>query len=110
MAEFDRLVSRQSFGASDLLPRAIYEYAISLETLLDLRSAGSLAAVGLTNDLLTSDDPASCQAVGEAGFAAGRTGILAPSATGTGDVLAVFAERLHGASSFSPGDYEVWQS
>lgn len=109
-AEFARLVSRQPFRTSDLFPRAIYEYAIALDDLLDLRSTESLTAVGLTEHTARSDDLASCQAVGEAAFAAGRTGILVSSATGTGDVLAVFAERLRGPSSVTPRDYEVWEA
>ena len=35
-----------------------------------------------------------CQEVGEAAHHLGREGILAPSATGTGTVLAVFVERV----------------
>lgn len=40
----------------------------------------------------------------------GREAIKAPSATGTGDVLAVFIDRLLPDSAVEPLDFETWES
>ncbi len=40
---------------------------------------------------------------------AGREGIVAPSATGSGDVIAVFLERLSARSSVRDVDSKLWE-
>ena len=65
----------------------------------DLRDAATLTSVGLSADDLIDTDRSRCQAVGEAALLLGLDGLLAPSATGTGDVLAVFDPPAHGELS-----------
>jgi RES domain-containing protein len=109
VAEFHRLARKQQLSTADFLPRTLYRYEGELHKLFDLRAAGALDAVALTAEDLTSDDLAACQAVGEAAFVAGREGILAPSATGRGEVLAVFVARLDAESSLRDAESELWE-
>jgi len=53
--------------------------------------------VGLSVDDIADDDWTACQAVGQAAYFLGHDGLIAPSATGQGLVIAVFESRLaHG--------------
>lgn len=61
---------------------------------LDLSDPNALERVGLTTADLTDDDWTACQAVGHAAWFLGFQGILAPSASGTGVVLAAYEGRL----------------
>lgn len=61
---------------------------------LDLAGPDALERVGLTITDLTDDDWTACQSVGHAAWFLGFQGILAPSASGTGVVLAAFEGRL----------------
>jgi RES domain-containing protein len=109
VAEFHRLAVKQRLAPADFLPRILFRYEGELHDLLDLRDEGALKAVGLTHSDLLADDAAACQEVGEAAFVAGREGILAPSATGAGGVLAVFLGRLGGESSLRDVASELWE-
>ena len=62
--------------------------------MLDLRDRARLAAVGLTAADLDADDWEPCQNVGEAAAYLEFQGIIAPSATDVGEVLAVFENRI----------------
>lgn len=57
---------------------------------------------------LRSNDAAKCQQIGESAHHLGLEGILAPSATGEGVVLAVFFDRLHADSQVRDVDHEPW--
>lgn len=108
--EFLRLAGRVGRAPDDFLPRRFYRYSVELSALLDLREAEARAAVGLTEAHVTDDDLGPCQAVGEAAHYLGREGVIAPSATGAGTVLAVFFDRLAAGSFVRELDYETWQS
>jgi RES domain-containing protein len=75
-------------------PRTIH--AISVESLevIDLRAAAGLDRVGLTQDDVADDDHAPCQVVGEAAAFLRVGGVLARSATGAGDILAVYLDNI----------------
>lgn len=109
-AEFRRLAARQRLSPESFLPRAMYSYDIELTALLDLTDDAVREAVGLTADDLRGDDPSPCQAVGEAAYACRRSGIIAPSATGLGTVVAAFPDCLTGADTLDAGDYELWET
>jgi RES domain-containing protein len=110
VAEFIRMAARTGRAPEDFLPRRIYRYDARLAGLLDLHAASARAAVDLTDDALRGDDPSKCQAVGEAAEYLGREGIIAPSATGSGTVLAVFFDRLDPDSAIEVVDFETWES
>ena len=108
-AELVRHVLRSNLELTDLLPRVIYTLEVRMSSVVDLRDEASLVAVGLAMDDVTSDDLSACQAVGEAVHKLGREGILAPSATGSGDVLAIFELNLRSHSSVQPAGYVDWR-
>jgi RES domain-containing protein len=61
---------------------------------LDLTSPDIMETVGLTPADIADPDWTACQAVGHAAWFLGFQGILAPSASGAGTVLAAFEGRL----------------
>jgi RES domain-containing protein len=109
-AELHRLAARAGRRVDDFMPRHLLELDIKLGALLDLTDEKALDAVGLTEAHLHADDPALCQEVGEVAHHLGREGILAPSATDAGTVLAVFVERLLPESRFTVVSTSVWES
>ena len=62
---------------------------------LDLRDPTALDEVGLTVDDIAGDDWEACQLVGHAAWFLEFAGVLAPSASGQGFVLAVFEDRAN---------------
>jgi hypothetical protein len=65
-----------------------------LQHVIDLRLDAHAEALGLDGGDMAADDPRSCQLVGEAAHHAGFEALLAPSATGAGDIAAVFLDRM----------------
>jgi RES domain-containing protein len=110
IAEFNRAVTRSRRAPADFLPRRFYRYEIQLSALLDLRVGENRNAVNLSDEALSADDLRPCQAVGEAAHHVGREGIIAPSATGPGTVVAVFFDRLEADSFVHDLDFEVWEA
>jgi len=84
----------QGLSASDFLPRAFYRIEVIGLAVLDLRSGESLTRAGLSERALALADWTDCQAVAEAAHLLGAQGIVAPSATGIGLVVAAFDDRL----------------
>lgn len=104
--EFDR--TSEASGIDPMVRlRAAYELhtfeCVDLE-LLDLRSEDDLQYVGLTLDDISDDDKTACQAVGHAAWFLEMDGVVAPSATGAGLVIALFENRL------TPGQVRVTNS
>jgi len=110
VAEFNRMAERSRRAPQDFLPRRLYRYEVRLDGLVDLRVPDAMALVGLTAEDLRDDDPTACQAVGEAAQYLGREGVIAPSATGAGTILAVYFDRLEPESVLQPLDYENWEA
>jgi RES domain-containing protein len=94
IAEFHRLARRQALAVSAFLPRELHRFAVELEAVLDLRSEAARAAVGLSERALRADDPTACREIGSAAHSIGIEAILAPSAAGSGSVLAVSLDAL----------------
>lgn len=108
--EFQRLAARSGRSPADFLPRTMYTYAVDLRDLLDLEQAGALEELGASLEVITSDDVSQCQEIGRHAHYLGREGVMAPSATGSGTVLAVYVDRLHAGSEISVVDAEAWTS
>jgi RES domain-containing protein len=108
-AELARLALRNNLRLADLLPRVVHTLEVRLSAVVDLRGEASLLAVGLTMDAVLSDDLRACQEVGEAAHKLGREGILAPSATGVGDVLAIFELNLEVLSVVRSVSHVEWR-
>lgn len=109
-AEFLCMATRQRVPTSSFLPRRMYRYEIRLTGLVDLRAGVARQTIGLPDADLASDNLSRCQAIGEAAQYLGREGIIAPSATGNGIVLAVFADRLQPESIVRDLDYTRWEA
>lgn len=108
-AEFARAARRQGLSPEQFLPRELCTIRVSLDALLDLRSEESRQAIELSDEQLRADDPARCRDVGEAAHYLGLEGVLAPSATGAGTVLAVFLETLRPGSELEVVRTELWE-
>lgn len=83
----------QGRGASSFLPRTLHTITVTGLVVLDLTSAEALAAVDLTAADLVGPWPA-CQAVGAAAQFLGLSGVVAPSSTGSGVVIAAFETHV----------------
>lgn len=106
--EFYRLAERQGRDPKDFLPRRMYRYDITLAALLDLRDPATRASLELGDHELRANDATKCQQIGDSAHHLGLEGILAPSATGEGVVLAVFFDRLRADSQIRDIDHEPW--
>ena len=99
LAELERSAELTSIPVSDALRagRTLHTLQVRDVAVLDLTSEDNQSAIGLGVDDIADDDWTACQAVGQAADFLGYQGVLAPSATGTGLVLAAFEARLaHG--------------
>lgn len=96
LAELERAAQAQQLTVPDLLtiPYRLHTIAVTGLNLLDLRRPAALRAVGLTRADLADPDWTACQAVGHAAWLQGLSGLIAPSATGAGDVIALFENRM----------------
>lgn len=93
-AEFLRMAEGQGRGPESFLPRNVHTIAVTNLAVADLRKDETLLSVGLDRDAI-GGEWGPCQAVGDAVATLGLGGLLAPSATGTGEVLAVFVRHAH---------------
>ncbi|MHB1518922.1 MAG: RES family NAD+ phosphorylase [Acidimicrobiales bacterium] len=109
VAELKRFGDRLSIGVEGLLPRMLYRYEIVLDRILDLTNDEVRAQVGLGLDILTGPDWTACQELGSTVHALGAQGINLPSATGVGDVLAVFVQHV-GLGRLEPKLAAEWHS
>jgi RES domain-containing protein len=109
-AELLRLAARAGRDVDDFMPRHLLEFEVKLGRLLDLTDVEAVGEMKLDENLLRADDPKQCQEIGEAAHHLGLEGILAPSATGSGTVLAVFVERLLPDSQLDLVKTTVWNS
>lgn len=82
--------------ADMVAPRRLIVCEVAVTDILDLRSGKGQAAVGLNEHDLSSQvgDYRACQTVGRVAHQLGLHGVLAPSATGLGETLALFEQHL----------------
>jgi len=96
--EFYRLAERSGLQPQSFLPRTVCVLEVGLNAVLDLRRDEGLLAVGLPPTELAAHSMEDCQRIGEAAHKLGLEGLLAPSATGAGQVLAIFELNLRNDS------------
>lgn len=108
VAEFYRLAERQGRTPADFLPRQMHRYEVTLAATLDLRTTAAQDSLCLTPDALRAPDARRCQEVGAAAHYLGFEGIIAPSASGIGTVLAVFFDSLRAESNVISVEAEEW--
>jgi RES domain-containing protein len=110
-AEFERLLARSGLPPQALQPRQLTTINLDLGHVLDLRDKAVLDAVGVGTPDLRGDDPALTRRIGEAAHAMGYEAVIAPSAAGAGDVIAIFPANRRpesrievvGVRSYRPG-------
>jgi RES domain-containing protein len=107
-AEWERAAKRQGLRLEDFLPREFYSFNVVLHAVVDLRSSEARHQVGLTDADITADDQRACQRVGEAAHFASFEGVVAPSATGSGEIVAVFLDQLKPDSRLEPTHLATW--
>ena len=78
------------------MPRALYQYRLELERVLDLAAREARRQVGVSLEDLVGAEWTLCQSLGAAARDHGDQAIRAPSATGVDHVLIVFPEHLEG--------------
>ena len=107
---YRHLVEEAGVPAEFVKPRIEYTVAVNVEHILDLTDLEAVDAVGLTEADLRSDvdDYGACQAVAAAAHQLKYHGVLALSASGLGETLALFPERLSRAEMPVPTQQILW--
>ena len=108
-AELRRQGARNPVGLEGLVPREVYRYAVDLSNVVDLRDSGVLDRLGIEVAAVTGLSWAFTQELGAAAHRLGVQAILSPSATGVGDILAVFPDQLRG-HDLDPRLQLVWET
>jgi hypothetical protein len=85
--------------ARNLAPRILVTVDVRVTRILDLRDRPTRDSLGLTGEILScgTDDRAgyaACQHVSHGAYRAGLHGLIAPAATGLGETLVLFTDRL----------------
>ena len=91
--ELARTARRAGMTNAMMSPRRLATIRVRLSRVLDLTSADVRAALDVSEADLTGEDPAVPQAIGETAHHLGYEAILAPSATGRGNALAIFLDN-----------------
>lgn len=99
LKELARRASRAGIPVPQLMPRDLLTVELRLANVLDLTDPVVRAEWGLDANAVTSDDMTACQEVAAAARRAGYEAIRYTSATGEGENLALFYDRLHPGSS-----------
>ena len=84
----------QATGAESFLPRDLHELAVANLKVLDLCRPEALEAVELSIEDIAGSDWTACQEIGKMANYLGLQGVRAPSATGSGIIVAVFEPRV----------------
>jgi RES domain-containing protein len=80
--------------------RTIYSIRVSLKSVIDLTIFGLLQRLGITDDVLTSDDHAPCRLIGSAVNWLGYEGLIVPSARRVGGTNLVIYQHDPSTSDF----------
>lgn len=95
ISEFVRMAEANHIDPLRMLRarRSIHTIQVHDVAVLDLRSSDALSYVGLSAEDIADDDWTGCQSVGHAAHFLEMGGVVAPSATGSGFVVAIFEGR-----------------
>ncbi len=99
LGEVRRSAEAQNTPVEEMLsvPYLLHTVDVQGVSILDLRADAALEHVGLNLTDIADLDWTACQSVGHAAWFLGLGGVLAPSATGDGLVLAAFENRVGGS-------------
>jgi RES domain-containing protein len=107
-AEVRRGFAAQGRRLEEAVGPVVHEMDVRLTAVLDLREPAVLTEVGLSLNDVAGPDRRRCQAVGDAAHFIGLEGIWAPSAAGTGEVVAIFTDKQRPGSLIAPGPAIPW--
>jgi len=96
--ELVRRASRAGVSLSQLMPRDLLTVDLHLAKVLDLTDAAVRDEWGIHATAITWDDYTSCQEIASVARRAGYEAIRYRSATGEGENVAVFLDRMHPGS------------
>jgi RES domain-containing protein len=99
LRELHRQAVHAGVEVAAFLPRTLFAAEVRLQRVVDLACAGGPAAWGLSAAALGADDWTPCQEVSRRARTQRHEAIRFPSATGAGENLAIFLDRL------VPGSY-----
>jgi RES domain-containing protein len=93
---YRHLVDEAGVPAHLVRPRTLYQVRVEVENVLDLCSEQARTEVGLADADIASPvgDYAACQRVAAVAHQLEYHGIIAPAATGLGETLALFRQRV----------------
>jgi hypothetical protein len=97
-----------------LAPRVLVTATVDVSDILDLRTSRTRVELGLTMQQIqsaTHDRAAyeACREVAAAAHQQGFRGLVAPAATGLGETLALFSDRLSASAIPVVTDEEFWE-
>jgi RES domain-containing protein len=105
-AEWYRQIDELALRPADQLPRDLWRFKVSVDSIADLRDKAQLERVGLSLPHPSRREWPAFQEVGEQLHAEGWKGLRAPSAArpGQGEILCVFreSERIDGVNPLPP--------
>jgi hypothetical protein len=86
----------EGMSAQRVRNRRLVHVQVHAREVLDLRNRRSWVALGISDNELTSDigNYSSCQRIGHVSHQLGLHGVIAPSASGLGETLALFVDLL----------------
>lgn len=97
--ELRRQAAKAGIDVLDLLPRTLFAASVRLQKVLDLACDDVPPEYRLARRALASDDWTACQDVARRARRAGYEAVRFASATGSGENLAIFLDRLSPGSS-----------
>ena len=102
----------EGMTAAGVGPSLFTTCQLDVNNVVDLRDSVDQELVGLTPVNLASDvgDYEACQRIDARAFQLGRSGVIAPAATGFGETLALFTERISAAAMPRVTDTTLWES
>jgi RES domain-containing protein len=108
-AELDRSAAQQGLATEDLLPRELYRIEVGLDRVLDLRSKEVRDELGVELDDLLARDLSGPRHIGVLAHELNIQALILPSATGVGEVIAVFVRNI-GTGTLQPHLDHLWTS
>ncbi|MCC3326013.1 RES family NAD+ phosphorylase [Gordonia bronchialis] len=107
---YRHLVDEAGIPAHLVRARTLYSVRVDVTNVLDLRGDAAVDAVDLSQTDLESavGDYERCQRVAAAAHQLEYHGIIAPAATGQGETLALFRQRLSATEMPTVIDREAW--
>lgn len=107
---YRHLVEDAGVEPKSVRPRVEFTVPVKVSRILDLRDAATRNHLGLSSDDLGSPvgEYAACQSVAAAAHQLRYHGILATSASGLGETLALFRRNLPAAEIPVPSEQRLW--